>query len=449
MVHIQETYLYERPFRLRILAACFQKEWYAAKGNRVVMPAYFNTIEEQNLMHFLGTFYVDYHRAPSLNEVNAKFVERDELMDDLIKEIFDIIKNEPEDLEYAKANAEEFAALQTMGVAISKVITIYEKGQHKGIKELIMEADRLSHDTDLGIDLVDDIEKWLIPSSEIETERINSGITHMDQAMHGGLARGKYGLLLGPVNGGKTTTLMNIGCGAASMISKANVLHIAINEISAIELAEAYASRITGLPHEEALANIDSYLDRFDNSVNLRLHGKIRIKDFARLSIEDLIMYLDSLAFSGFKPDMLILDYADLIEVNPRAEYRFELGRIARELRALAIERNMAVWSASQVQRGAASKYELIGMDSIAESYLKAAVADMIISINMSNEEKDAGLSRLFCAKNRIRHTKSHWIVSCKYDLRSGVLESTGVMEYVEWLAAKAENNGKQLQIIK
>lgn len=402
-------------------------------------------------MRFLASFYNEYRRAPLLDEVRAKFAATynesvDELMSELISEVYQLTQHADE-LDYAKSKAIEFAALQTMGTALAQALGMYDKGQIDGILPLIRDAHNLAHDVDLGIDLVDDADRWMVQDSEVEGEFIKTGLAHLDEAMRGGLGRGKYGLLLAPTNGGKTTTLINLGFGAASLYSRANVLHIAINEISAQEIAVAYANRITGLPYDEYKLDLDTYLDKFDHSVNLRLGGRVRIKDFSRLSIEELRMYLDSLSQIGFVPDLLILDYADLITVDPRQEYRFELGRIARELRALAIDFNMAVWSASQVQRGA-GRSELIHLDAIGESYLKATVADIIISINMSPEEKEMGLSRLFCSKSRIPRTKANWIVKLAYDLRSGALSSTQLMQYSEWLELKADNASKQLPII-
>lgn len=446
MISIQESYLYERPFRLCILSACLQREWFAAVGNRIIKPSYFNTQEERDFMQFLFKFYNEYKRAPNLIEAKAEFIKANELMADLLIEVYD--ETTTEDLDYAKKKAKEFAALQTMGTALAQALTLYDKGKIEDILPIIMDAERLVHDEDLGIDLVEDIDKWMIQAAESEYDCISTGIEHLDKEMRGGLPRGKYGLLLAPTNGGKTTTLINFGYGAASLGSRANVLHISINEISAQEVAIAYANRITGLPFDEHKHDLDTYVDKFDNSVNLRLRGRVRIKEFSRLSIEELKLYLDWLVQTGFRPDVLILDYADLITVDPRQEYRFELGRIARELRAIAIDYNMAVWSASQVQRGA-GKSELIHLDAIGESYLKATVADIIISINMSAEEKDQGVSRLFCSKTRIPHTKANWIVKLAHDIISGMLQSTKSMSYSEWLELKVENSTKQLQIIK
>lgn len=442
---IPDTYPYERPFRLRILAACLHNNWYANIGTEVVLPEYFNTKEEQALLRFINKFYLAYHRAPKRDELLAEYSDADELELDLLDEIADIPS---EELEYAKAKAVEFARTQALWIATDKGITLFKQGKGAGdIWPLFVEADKVGKDiNDLGIDLVDDVDQWLLPESVNESERISTGLSHLDQATKGGLGRGEYGLLLAPTNGGKTTTLINIGFGASTLISKANTLHISL-EMSAKEIATRYASRVTGIPYDHDV-DLNHYLDEFDQSVNLRLRGRIRIKDFARLSISELIMYLDTLDMQGFRPDVLIVDYADLITIDPRREYRFELTRIAAELRALAVERDMAVWSASQVQRGASSR-ELIGIDHIAEAYGKGTVADLILSVNMSGEEKDACTSRLYCAKTRLNRTKSGWIVQCKYDIDSCTLESTNYMTYSEWLELKSENGNKQLQIIK
>jgi len=60
----------------------------------------------------------------------------------------------------------------------------------------------------------------------------------------------------------------------------------------------------------------------------------------------------------------------------------------------------MAVWTASQSNREA-SKADVVGLDNMSESYGKAQVADLVVTIARKPMEKDEGTARLFVAKNR------------------------------------------------
>ena len=79
---------------------------------------------------------------------------------------------------------------------------------------------------------------------------------------------------------------------------------------------------------------------------------------------------------------------------------RHELKLIYEELRNLAMEMQLPVWTASQANREASEK-EVVGLDNMAEAYGKAMVADVVISLSRKQLEKATGAGRLFVAKNR------------------------------------------------
>ena len=79
---------------------------------------------------------------------------------------------------------------------------------------------------------------------------------------------------------------------------------------------------------------------------------------------------------------------------------RHELKLIYEELRNLAMELNIPVWTASQANRDSA-KSDVVGLENMSEAYGKAMVADVVISLSRKPMEKSTGVGRLFVAKNR------------------------------------------------
>ena len=79
---------------------------------------------------------------------------------------------------------------------------------------------------------------------------------------------------------------------------------------------------------------------------------------------------------------------------------RHELKLIYEELRNLAMEMNIPVWTASQANRDSA-KSDIVGLENMSEAYGKAMVADVVVSISRKPMEKSTGAGRLFVAKNR------------------------------------------------
>ena len=101
----------------------------------------------------------------------------------------------------------------------------------------------------------------------------------------------------------------------------------------------------------------------------------------------------------GKKPDVVIVDYADLLRGHGQ-EKRHELEGIYEDLRGLAGEYELPVWTASQANRSALEE-DVIDASKVAESYGKVMVADFIISLSRKVQDKLAGTGRWHIIKNR------------------------------------------------
>jgi replicative DNA helicase len=79
---------------------------------------------------------------------------------------------------------------------------------------------------------------------------------------------------------------------------------------------------------------------------------------------------------------------------------RHELKLVYEELRNLAMDLNVPIWTASQANRDA-SNADVVGLENMSEAYGKAMVADVVVSVSRKPNEKATGAGRLFVAKNR------------------------------------------------
>ena len=111
--------------------------------------------------------------------------------------------------------------------------------------------------------------------------------------------------------------------------------------------------------------------------------------------------HLDRLIARDLSPDLIIVDYGDLLRpLDKRREKRNELESIYEELRAIAQVYECPVWTASQTNR-AGLNAEVITMESISEAFNKCFVADFIFTISRTIEDKTSNEGRVFIAKNR------------------------------------------------
>jgi len=134
------------------------------------------------------------------------------------------------------------------------------------------------------------------------------------------------------------------------------------------------------------------------------------------LSVKQLEGYLTTLEISlGIVPDLLIVDYADLMTVSLN-DYRHSLGKMYVDLRGLAVKRNMAVATASQMNRAGATSR--VSTDQhIAEDYSKAATMDTGISYNQTEAERALGLARLFVMGGRNDEDRFTILISQNYGI--------------------------------
>jgi replicative DNA helicase len=147
------------------------------------------------------------------------------------------------------------------------------------------------------------------------------------------------------------------------------------------------------LHDDDAPAKLQQKITNLGNRV-----GNVVVKQFptGRLTNRELEVYLDALEDqSHFKPDLLILDYADLMSIGGDIKnYRLALGRTYIDLRGIASERGLALATASQSSRQGMGE-EGVSEATIAEDFSKVATADCVIAFNQTREEKRVGLARL------------------------------------------------------
>ena len=133
------------------------------------------------------------------------------------------------------------------------------------------------------------------------------------------------------------------------------------------------------------------------------VEGTLIIKEYPTksASTETIKNHIERLKKRGIEPDMIIVDYADLLRpVKETREKRHDLENIYEELRGIAQIYDCPLWTASQTNRSGLNA-EVITMEAISEAFNKCFVSDFIFSLSRTIEDKNANTGRVFVAKNR------------------------------------------------
>jgi replicative DNA helicase len=135
----------------------------------------------------------------------------------------------------------------------------------------------------------------------------------------------------------------------------------------------------------------------------------LKLKEFptSMASVLDIEAHLEQLKlYEEFEPDVIIVDYGDIMRSTRKTNNLYEeQGWIFRELRGLAVKRNIVVITATQTNRDSfdseGGTKEIIGMEKTADSMEKNRILDALFSITQKRQEKDQGKINLWVAKNR------------------------------------------------
>jgi hypothetical protein len=386
-------------FQIKVIAALFSDKAFVQRILDILDPTYFESEQSQWIVEQIFKYYKEYKEAPSMSVMKVKILElADEplkiLIADVLKEVLKQI--ESTDLQFIKDEALAFCKNQELKKAILKSVDFLKINNYDAIKGCIDSALKAGADTNIGHRYEEDIE---VRYSEAARNVRPTPWDIINEITEGGFGSGELIILAAGPGGGKSMGLVNIAVHAAKM--GLNALYYTL------ELNEAYVGkRIDSLVSGIAQTNLKYHLDDVKDAVS-KLPGKIVVKYYPTktASVNTLMAHVEKCKVTEFKPDIIIVDYADLLRessthFNKNSRKDEILGGIYEELRGMAGELGLPIYSASQLNRSAA-EMDIIGGDKIAEAYSKLMVADFVVSLSRKMTDKIAGTGRWTVIKNR------------------------------------------------
>ena len=142
--------------------------------------------------------------------------------------------------------------------------------------------------------------------------------------------------------------------------------------------------------------------------LNKKIRGKLIIKEYptATASTNNFRALINELKIKkGFVPDILFMDYLNLCtstryKNNINAGSYFVVKAIAEELRGLAVECDLPVVSATQLNRTGFMSSD-VGLEDTSESFGLPATADLMFALISSEELEEQNQSKVKQLKNR------------------------------------------------
>ena len=384
---------YGYAFQIKIITALMTDRIFLQQISDILVPSYFESDANNWIVTTILEYQKDYNASPTLEVMKVKLheVDQDVLKTQVVQHLKEAWKfAESDDLEFIKQQTIDFCKNQEIKKAILSSVDLLNTGRYDEIKAKIDNALKAGADKHIGHDYLTDIDArytdTVRDTKETPWEVIND-------LTSGGLGKGELGVFVAPAGIGKSWGLINIGAHAVK--KGMTVIHYTL-ELNEAYVGLRYDSVMTGIPNQ----NLRHYQDQVKEEL-AKIKGELIIKYYPTksTSVIGLRGHIEKCIMQGKKPDIVIVDYADLLRGHG-AEKRHELEGIYEDLRGLAGEYEIPVWTASQANRSALEE-DVIGAEKIAESYGKVMVADFVISLSRKVQDKLAGTGRWHVIKNR------------------------------------------------
>ena len=299
----------------------------------------------------------------------------------------------PDSADFIKDTALDFCKKQKLKEALIKSVELIKSSSFDEVSKVIDNALKLGSDNTLGYDYLADFEARFLKKAR---DPVTTGWADIDEISKGGLGKGELGVVVAPTGAGKSMVLVHLG--AQAVKEGKNVLHYTL-ELADTVVGNRYDSAITGVE----LKNLSIFKEKIYDEIR-EIQGRLIIKEYPTrsASIQTIKNHIEKLKRRNFSPDMIIVDYGDLIrpENSRKDEKRHQLETIYEELRGIAQICECPVWTASQTNRSGLNA-EVITMESISEAFNKCFVADFIFTVSRTVEDKNTNQGRIFVAKNR------------------------------------------------
>ena len=392
--HMNKLTQYGHSFQTKALVALITDRDFLQQSADIISPNYFDSDASKWIIRKTLNYFHEYHTTPTMEVFKVELENvNNEVQAVAIKEqLKETYKNtQVKDLDYIKNTFLDFCKNQTLKNALMKSVDLLELGNYDDIRNMIDSALKAGLERDLGHEYINQIEDRYRDEAR---QAIETPWALINKLLLGGLGKGDLGLIAGGPGGGKSWALVAIGAQAVKL--GYTVVHYSL-ELNEKYVGRRYDANLTEIPMNLLENSKEEVQEKL-----LGLRGGLYIREYpaGQATVTTIQAHLENCIQQGVIPDLVIVDYADLLTSKTSKEKRDKLDDIYTNLRGLATQMKLPIWTASQVNRTGARE-EIIQGDRMAESYSKMMITDFAMSLSRNHEDKENGTGRWHIMKNR------------------------------------------------
>jgi len=384
-------------FQVKVISLLLNNHKFLKNVYDILNPQDFSSQAHQWIVSQIVKYHSEYAVAPSMDilKIELKKLENEILQISIKEQLREAYSLADEKLEYEETEFIRFCKNQQLKKALLDSVELLKQGEYDSIRHQINTALKAGQDRNIGHEYIKEIE---MRYGEDNRKIIPTPWEDINDLLQGGLGNGDLGIIFGNPGGGKSWTLVDIGAFAIKL--GYNVLHFTL-ELGEIYVGRRYDANLTGIPVTKISKHKDEVKDLFERD---NIKGQLVIKEYSpkRASIQTLESNYQKCIDSGFKPDLVLIDYLDLLRPsNKRIVDRKEsIDDVYIDAKAMAKELDLPIWSVSQVNRSGAQD-DIIEGDKAAGSYDKIMIGDFVASLSRKRKDKIEGTGRFHVIKNR------------------------------------------------
>ena len=393
------------------LSNLIHNEEYTRKVLPFVKQEYFADRLEGILFSEIYKFVEKYNSLPTKEALSIEINSNKNVNEDEYKKITDILSTlnkEPVNTEWLLETTEKFCKDRAIHNAILGGIQIID-GKDKThtpeyLPELLSGALSVSFDQKVGHDyLLESQQRYDFYKKK--EERLELDLDFFNKITRGGIPSKTLNICLAGTGVGKTMFMTHLA--SSVLLQGKNVLYITM-EMAEERIAERIDANLLNVGMSDLEELPYSMYETKINKLQSKTTGKLIIKEYPTASAHTghFKNLLSELAMKkSFKPDIMFVDY-----LNICASARFKAGAnvnsytyiksIAEELRGLAVENDLPIFSATQTTRGGFVSSD-VGLEDTSESFGLPATTDFMFALISSEELEEKNQIMVKQLKNR------------------------------------------------
>ena len=393
-----------------IISSLFFNEDYTRKVLPFIKEEYFGNRVEQLLYGEIFKFVEKYNNLPTKDAMLIELGQRKDINEEELNHLKDYvnqIENTEPDVQWLTETTEKFCKDRAVHNAVLSGIKILDgkdkKQTAEAIPHILSDALAVSFDKSVGHDYIEDADdrfKWY----HTKEKRYQFDLDYMNRITKGGVPSKTLNIALAGTGVGKSLFMCHLA--SSYLLQGLNVLYITL-EMAEERIAERIDANLLDVTMEDLHDMPQQLYEGKITKLREKTQGQLVIKEYPTASAHSghFKSLMNELALKkSFRPDVIFIDY-----LNICASSRFKGGNIssyfyvkaiAEELRGLAVEFNVPIFSATQTTRTGYVSTD-IGLEDTSESFGLPATADFMFAL-ISNEELEAlGQMKVKQLKNR------------------------------------------------